>query len=283
MTGRLRLGKRVLLVVEDDPDTSGLISMYFAGYDYDVATTARGDEAVGLARQRLPDVVLLDIGLPGMDGYAVCQELRASPRTSYIPVIFLSEKNTLNDRVTGLEAGAQDYVTKPFDLEELRLRVQNLIARTLRDNLVDPLTRLPTGVWLDEQVQRARVQAGWHIVECGIDSFQPFVDQNGFVAGDEVIKFTGRLLRDVVDQYGTADDIVGHPAHGTFLILTRGADPATLAAHVQAQFNEDVLAHYPFSDREQGFMLLRSASGERVPVPLMSMAVRQLPGREAQE
>jgi PleD family two-component response regulator len=257
--------------------------MYFSGYDYDVAAAARGDEALALARQRLPDVVLLDIGLPDMDGYAVCQELRASPRTGYIPVIFLSEKNTLGDRVAGLGAGAQDYVTKPFDLEELRLRVQNLIARTLRDNLVDPLTRLPTGLWLDEHVQRARAQPGWHILEGRIDSFQPFVDQNGFVAGDEVIKFTGRLLREVVDQYGTADDIVGHPAHGTFLVLTRSADPATLVLQMQTRFKEDVLAHYPFSDREQGFMLLRGASGRMVPAPLMSMAVRQLPGREVQE
>lgn len=273
MTGRLRRGKRVLLVVEDDPDTSSLLGMYFSGYDYDVATAARGEEGVVEARRRLPDVILLDIGLPDIDGYAVCSQLRASPRTSHIPVVFLSEKASVSDRVTGLGAGAQDYVTKPFDLEELRLRVQNLISRSLRDNLVDPRSKLPTSSWLDEQLRRGRDRPGWHVLECRIEAFQPFVDQNGFVAGDDVLKFTGQLLREVVDQLGTADDFIGHPAHNTFVILTGAADTTALAEQLRARFNEDVQAHYSFLDREQGYLLLRAAGGETVQAPLMTMNV----------
>ena len=277
MMGRPRPGKRVLLVIEDDPDTSSLLSMYFAGYDFEVTTAARGDEGVAAARRKLPDTILLDIGLPDMDGFAVCRELRASPRTSHIPVVFLSEKASVADRVAGLGAGAQDYITKPFDLVELRLRVQNLIARSLRDNLVDPRSKLPTSAWLDEQLRRGRDRPGWHVLECRIESFQPFVDQNGFMAGDDVLKFTGQLLREVVDQFGTAEDFLGHPAHSTFVILSGAADAAALAQQLRARFNDKVPAHYSFMDREQGYLLLRGAGGEMVQAPLMTMQITVSP------
>jgi CheY-like chemotaxis protein len=273
VTGRLRQGKRVLLVIEDDPDTSSLLSMYFSGHNYDVTVAGRGEDGVAAARRKLPDVVLLDIGLPDINGFEVCNRLRASPRTSHIPVVFLSEKASVSDRVAGLGAGAQDYITKPFDLEELRLRVQNLIARSLRDNLVDPRSKLPTSAWLDEQMRVGGKRPGWHVLECRLEAFQPFVDQNGFMAGDEVLTFIGQLLRDEVDQFGTAEDFIGHPAHSTFVILTGAADAGALAQHLQARFNEDILAHYSFMDREQGYLQLRGASGELAQAPLMTMNV----------
>jgi DNA-binding response OmpR family regulator len=273
MTGRLRQGKRILLVVEDDPDTSNLLAMFFSGHDYEVEVAARGEDAVTVARRRLPDVVLLDIGLPDVDGYTVCQELRASPRTSHIPIVILSEKTSLSDRVTGLGAGAQDYVTKPFDLEELRLRVQNLVARSLRENLVDPRTNLPTGPWIADQLERMRERPGWHVLECRLEAYEPFLDQNGFVAGDDVLKFTARILREATDKLGTAEDFIGHPSTDKFLILTGTADPAALAAHLRSRFNTEVVAHYSFMDREQGYILARGRDGQMVPVPFMTLEV----------
>ena len=273
MTGRLREGQRLLLVIEDDPDTASMLSMYFTSQDYKLLVAGRGEDGIAAARQQLPDLIVLDIILPDIDGYAVCERLRASPRTSHIPIIFLSEKSSLSERVAGLGAGAQDYVTKPFDLEELRLRIKNLIARAQHDNLVDPRTNLPTGPWLEEQLQRARARPGWHVLEANIEGFRPFVDQYGFVAGDEVLSFTGRLLTDTADQLGTPEDIVGQPAQTSFLILTGAADPALLGSKLQNRFQTEVPAHYSFMDREQGFMLLRSASGEMEPAPLMTLHV----------
>ena len=274
MTGRLRQGKRVLLVVEDDPDTTSLLGMYFSGHDFEVLSTTRGADAIAAARKRLPDIVLLDIGLPDMSGYEVCAALRNSPRTSHIPIIVLSEKVSLQDRVAGLEAGAQDYVTKPFDLEELRLRAQNLVARSQRENLVDPRTNLPTGPWITEQVERAKERPGWHVLECRIDSYLPFLDQNGFMAGDDVLKFTAHLLREVADELGTPEDFLAHPSDAAFLILTGAADPHALAERVRTRFDDDVLAYYGFVDREQGYMAVQNhKTGQLAPVALMSMQV----------
>jgi DNA-binding response OmpR family regulator len=275
LSHRLRQGKRALLVIEDDPDTSAMLGMYFAGHNYQVDVAARGDQGLTAARRLLPDLVLLDINLPDLDGYTICRGLRESPRTSHIPIIFLTEKASLSERVQGLGAGAQDYVTKPFDLEELRLRVQNLIARSARENVLDPRSNLPTGSWVDDQLRRARERAGWHILECRLDSFQPFVDQNGFVAGDEVLQFAGQLLRETIKAMGTPEDFVGHPAHDTFLVITGAADTGPLAAHLQHRFNDEVKSHYSFMDREQGYVLMRGRDGQMVQTPLMTLTVSE--------
>lgn len=275
LTHRLRTGKRALLVVEDDPDTSAMLYVYFSGHNFEVDVAGRGEEGLAAARRLLPDLVLLDINLPDLDGYTICQRLRESPRTSHIPVIFLSEKGTLSERVQGLGAGAQDYMTKPFDLEELRLRVQNIIARSVRENVRDPRSLLPTGTWVDDQVRRARERGGWRLLECRLDSFQAFVDLNGFVAGDEVLQFAGQVLREEVKALGTPEDFIGHPAHDTFLVITAGADVPALVARLQARFNEQVLSHYSFMDREQGYVLMRDPSGQMVQTPLMTLKVTE--------
>ena len=129
-----------ILVVEDDPDIVRLLEIYFNSQGYDVKAAARGGEALAQCRQELPDLIVLDIMLPDMDGYAVCRELRTATRTSHIPIIFLTQRDERGDRIAGLELGADDYITKPFDLEELRLRVQNSIRSHQRTNLTDPRT-----------------------------------------------------------------------------------------------------------------------------------------------
>jgi len=272
-TGALRM--RNLLVVEDDPDTSHLLQTYFSGHGYEVAIAERGSVALENARKQPPDLVLLDIILPEaeLDGLAVCKVLRTSARTAHIPIIFLTEKATANDRLAGLSAGAQDYITKPFDLEELRLRVKNAIARAERDNLLDPRTGLPTSNILDDQIKRVAGKEGWSKIECRIDSFRPFVDLNGFAAGDDVLKFSAHLLRDLVNQAGAPDDFIGHPANDAFIILTLAPEAKALGAQIAARFNAEVKAHYSFTDREQGYVLIRDADGKQIQAPLMTLKV----------
>lgn len=260
-----------ILVVEDDPDTANLLKLYFSGHGYGVDIAERGLEALDMARQHVPDLVLLDIMLPELDGYAICQALRNSPRTAYVPVIFLSEKTSPSDKRAGLGVGAQDYVTKPFDLEELRLRIQNLIARHERENMLDPRSGLPTGRIVDEQLRLISGKVNWHVIECRIEAFRPFLDLNGFAAGDDVLKFTAALIREAVSQHGSPEDFVGHPANDTFLILSRDPDPTALAHELSRHFNADVLTHYSFVDREQGYITIRDNSDQWVQAPLMTL------------
>lgn len=266
--------KRRLLIVEDDADTNNLLRMYFLEAGYDVTVEVRGPEALATARQMMPDLILLDINLPEMNGLEVCAALRNAPRTAHVPIIFISERSSQGDRIAGLSAGAVDYVSKPFDLEELRLRAQAAINRAERDNLLDPRSGLPTGRLVDEQIQRVKQLPGWSVLECRIESFRPFIDLNGFAAGDDVLKFAAQLLMDVVAAQGTPDDIVGHPANDTFIVLTQAANVNALAQTLQTRFDEDVKAHYSFMDVEQGYILIRDSRGEMAQAPLMTMSVK---------
>ena len=154
------MSKSRLLIVEDDIDIANMLEIYFGGLHYEVDIAGRGSEALEKTRQRLPHLIVLDIMLPDIDGYEVCRSLRTHTRTSHIPVIFLTQKDERSDKLQGLELGADDYITKPFDIEELRLRVYNAIARSERESLTDPHTNLPSGQLIEEKLRQIIRQDG---------------------------------------------------------------------------------------------------------------------------
>jgi two-component system phosphate regulon response regulator PhoB len=119
-----------VLVVDDETDILELVAFNLERQQYKVLTAGDGISAVKLAREKIPDLIVLDVMLPGLDGFGVYRELRADPRTSGIPVLMLTAKGEINDRIAGLELGADDYVTKPFSPRELLLRVKALLKRT---------------------------------------------------------------------------------------------------------------------------------------------------------
>ena len=121
-----------ILVVEDDPDISELIAHYLTRAGHQVERLAHGGEAPRRVRETSPELVVLDIMLPGLDGMMVCQALRSDPATASIPIIMLTARGEESDRVAGLELGADDYVTKPFSPKELVARVGALLRRTSR-------------------------------------------------------------------------------------------------------------------------------------------------------
>src|SRR5690606_22098851 len=144
------MSKGRILVVEDDFDISNMLRIYFSGQGYDVQVAPRGSDALTMTRRQLPNLIVLDIMLPDMNGYDVCRELRQTTRTSHIPIIFLTQKDERSDKIAGLELGADDYITKPFDIEELKLRVQNAIAAADRTRLINDKSGLPTGRLIEE-------------------------------------------------------------------------------------------------------------------------------------
>src|SRR5690606_25347615 len=189
---------------------SNMLRIYFTGHGYQVDVAVRGGEALEICRKQLPDLIVLDIMLPDMDGYAVCEHLRTTTRTSHIPIIFLTQKDERSDKIAGLELGADDYITKPFDIEELKLRIQSAIRAHQRLNMTDPRTGLPSGRLIEEQLRSLMRQDNWAFILAGIDHLDLFTDVYGFVAGDEVLRFTALLINEVVDDLGTDDDFVGH-------------------------------------------------------------------------
>jgi PleD family two-component response regulator len=268
------MSKGRILVVEDDFDISNMLRIYFTGQQYDVQIAPRGNDALMMTRKQLPNLIILDIMLPDMNGYDVCRELRTTTRTSHIPVIFLTQKDERSDKIAGLELGADDYITKPFDIEELKLRVQNAINAAGRIAQIDSRSNLPTGRLIEDHLrQLMHGEKRWTYVDVKISNFDPFIEVYGFVAGDDVIRFTALLMGEVVDEVGTPDDYLGHPGRDNFVIITHAADPNKLKQRLMERFDEEVKQHYSFIDRERGYIQVPDgADGERQ-VPLMSLSI----------
>lgn len=259
-----------ILVVEDDFDIANMLRIYFTGQGYNVEVAPRGSDALTLCRRQLPDLIVLDIMLPDMDGYAVCRELRTTTRTKHIPIIFLTQKDERSDRIAGLELGADDYITKPFDIEELKLRVRQAITTYKRTNMTDPITGLPRGKLIEEELlQLMRTGEDWTLVLVGIDHMRPFVDTYGFVAGDEVRRFTAMLVNRVIDDKGTMNDFVGNASDDSFVIITLTKDVHALIETLRQRFKEEIRTHYNFMDAEQGGVRLSDGTL----APLMSLSV----------
>lgn len=258
-----------ILIVEDDFDISNMLRIFFSGQGYDVEVAARGNDALEMCRAQLPDLVVLDIMLPDMDGYAVCKEMRTTTRTSHIPIIFLTQKDERSDRIAGLELGADDYITKPFDIEELKLRVRTAIRAHQRFNMTDPRTGLPSSRLIEDQLRDLMRVEGWSLLLIGIDNFTTFNEAYGFVAGNEVMRFSALLLNNIIDEFGTLDDFAGHASDDTFILITMSKDVSTLAESLRTRFNEEVQSHYNFMDREQGGVSLSDGSI----APLMSLSI----------
>ena len=215
------MSKPRILVVEDDFDISNMLRIYFQSQGYEVAVASRGGDALEMCRQQLPNIVVLDIMLPDIDGYEVCRQLRSNLRTSHIPIIFLTQKDERSDKIQGLELGADDYITKPFDVEELRLRVKNAIARATYESLTNPTTGLPSARLIEDQLRRLLRRDNWGIIYIGIDRLEPFKENYGFVAADEVLRYTAMILGETADSIGTPEDFIGHIGGGDFLVITR--------------------------------------------------------------
>jgi len=139
--------KATLLLVDDNPDNLRLLSRMLERKDYSTEQASSGREALSMARSMLPDLILLDITMPGMDGYEVCQRLKANPKTKEIPVIFISALNEVMDKVRAFGAGGVDYITKPFQFAEVLARIENhLKLQKLQQQLAEKNDRLEAEV-----------------------------------------------------------------------------------------------------------------------------------------
>jgi DNA-binding response OmpR family regulator len=274
------MGKARLLVVEDDADIANMLKIYFGSMDYEVDIAPRGGLALEKTRTVLPHLIVLDIMLPDINGYEVCRQLRTNTRTSHIPVIFLTQKDERSDKLQGLELGADDYITKPFDIEELKLRVQGAIRRSERESLTDPRSGLPAGRLIEEQLRRIIRQEDWALLDLRVNHFDAFRDVYGFVAGDDVIRFAAMLLSEVVNELGSSSDFIGHAGSDNFIIITKYESVDAMRERIKTRFAKEVQTHYNFMDRIQGFIQIPGSDGGMTRVPFMTFAVGTVSPRE---
>jgi DNA-binding response OmpR family regulator len=267
------MGKSRILVVEDDPDIGTMLRTYFESQGFDISVATHGQEALTLTRHSLPQLIVLDIMLPDMNGYEVCRQLRSSSRTGHIPILFLTQRDERRDRIAGLELGADDYITKPFDIEELRLRVQNAIARAERENLTDPRTGLPASRQIEMRLQENLPRKGWSMLNCRMMEFDAYRTVYGDSAADDFLRFAADLILEVVDEFGAPDDFIGYAGGDSFVVLTEETRAAGLEGQLKNRFTRTVPNKYSYVDQQRGYLLVPVAGGAEKRVPLIRLAV----------
>jgi DNA-binding response OmpR family regulator len=194
---------------------------------------------------------VLDIRLPDIDGYEVARRLRTDRRTQDVPIIFLTEKRDRADRLHGLELGADDYITKPFDVQELRLRVRNALRRASQGSLNNPVSGLPDGALVDEKLNEILKKDQLSLVLVSIINLDVFRDAYGFVASDDVLRAISLMIHNAMREVSDADDFVGHLTATDFIMMVSPGNMSTLKERVQKRLEQSLDYFYPIKDREQ--------------------------------
>ncbi|TMK51953.1 MAG: diguanylate cyclase, partial [Actinobacteria bacterium] len=213
---------------------------------------------------------ILDVMMPKLDGYQVCQRLRTDGRTSGVCIIMLTAKSMSADKVLGLTAGADDYISKPFDPMELVARVKTTLRRTREMRSVSPLTGLPGNVQIEAEMQR-RVADGetFAVLWLDLDNFKAFNDRYGFIRGDSAINYLATVLREAT----TDDQFIGHIGGDDFVVLTSADDCETLSQAIVARFDKDVKDLYDPEDATRGTVVVTDRLGRELEYPLLSVSI----------
>ncbi len=213
--------RHTILVVDDVPVNIQLLTTYLTSEGYDIISAKDGVEAIELVQRHFPDLILLDVMMPKMNGFEVCQVIKSDKDTMFIPVIMVTALNELEDKIKGMNAGADDFISKPFNKLELMVRVRSLLRiKLLNDALNEKVQELQkakeelrqlaitdglTGLYnyryfkdhLSQELHRAkRHKLGVSVVMMDIDHFKHYNDTNGHPAGDAVLKQISKLLKD---------------------------------------------------------------------------------------
>jgi PleD family two-component response regulator len=241
--------KPILLIVEDDLDVADMLNAYFIVQGFEVQTANWGEDAVQTCSSHPPDLVILDIRLPDIDGFEVARRLRTNRRTQNIPIIFLTEKRARSDRLLGLELGADDYITKPFDVQELRLRVRNALSRSKLGTVTNPVTNLPEGALLDERLAECVDKDGWSIILVKLFNLEHFRDNYGFVASDDVLKAIGLMIANALRDDGFTEDYLGQLRQSEFVVVTTPERMPVLCDKISSRLEQSVDYFYPLKDR----------------------------------
>jgi PleD family two-component response regulator len=281
--------KPLVLIVEDDPGTVSLLETYFQSQNYRTESVRHGEEAEPLALGTHPDLVLLDIRLPGIDGFEVARRMRANRRTASVPILMLTDLQDRNDRLKGLEAGVDDYIAKPFDLQEIGLRVRNAIERARRKRMSNPVTDLPEGKPVEDALQRVLLQPEWSIITIQILGVDAFRASRGFPVADDMLRAIGQALQNEVAAQLKVGAIVGHLAFDEFIILSDMPLLLEFAKPIAAKLRETARTFYPvMASRDPGqiplevvfhFRLLSSTDGTFPSLDALQNALDQTPSR----
>lgn len=214
-----------------------MVREILASAGHEVHLAPDGLSALAAIQSREPELLVLDLVMPGMSGIEVCRAVKLNPFTARIPVLMLTARGDVEHKVEAFEAGADDYLAKPFDPRELRARIVALLRLVRREGDRNPTSGLPGGKAIEDEIaRRAGLRERFAICYIDLDNFKPFADTFGFTIADMVIRDMGHAIRDAVDRVGAREDFVGHIGGDDFIVVTTERDAEMIARECATQF-----------------------------------------------
>ncbi|MFA5345785.1 MAG: response regulator [Candidatus Omnitrophota bacterium] len=263
-----------ILIVDDDPDIRDVLKLTLSEENYEILEAGDGEEALKVIHDNQPDLILLDYKIPKIDGREVCRRIKSDLLLRHLPIIMVTGKSDISDKVDGIDAGADDYVVKPFEPKELLARIRMILRHTERDLEANPLTRLPGNVSiLKELSKRIENKSLFAVCYIDLDKFKSYNDKYGFEHGDEVIRETARLLIRATREHGNHDDFVGHIGGDDFVIVTTPDKTDSLCQKVILDFENLVPSFYNEKDAKNGYITGKDRQGQEQKIPLLSVSI----------
>ncbi len=263
-----------ILVADDDPDLRDILRSILEPSGFSVLEAGDGAQALETVRHHHPDLVILDYMMPQMTGPEFCDQLKQDMLLRYIPVIMLTGKSEIQDKVHGINAGADDYLVKPFEPQELLARVHMVLRRTTLDLDANPLTKLPGNISIQKEIER-RITSRQPFAVCYVDlnRFKAFNDHYGFRRGDDVLQQTASVLLGALRDNGTPKDFLGHIGGDDFILITTTDCAEPICQRIINAFDAMTPQLYDAQDRERGYLLHTDRRGQEVRIPFLSISI----------
>ncbi|MCU0666763.1 MAG: response regulator [Candidatus Omnitrophica bacterium] len=263
-----------ILIVDDDPDIRDILKITLSEENYQVIEACDGEEALKIIQTKPLDLVLLDYKIPKIDGREVCRRIKTDILLNHTPIIMVTGKGDISDKINGIDAGADDYIVKPFEPKELLARIRMIIRRTARDLEANPLTRLPGNVSiLNELSRRMESHAIFAVCYIDLDKFKAYNDKYGFEHGDDVIRETARIIVNTRQVLGNTDDFIGHIGGDDFVFVTTADKIDTVCNKIIQDFDKKVPLFYNETDRRHGYIISKDRHGVEQKFSLLSISI----------
>lgn len=266
--------KTRILIVDDEPDILKILGNRLEHAGYDVAKASDGREALEKIEGVNPDLIILDVMMPHLDGFGVCRKLRENAATCLIPVIFLTAKGQTVDKIAGIKSGADEYVTKPFDFDELEARIEELLRRKQQILSANPLTGLPGNISIAEEIHK-RIKSNEKFAVCYLDinNFKSYNDRYGYLKGDSVLFQTSRLIMDAVRDSGVRNAFIGHIGGDDFILIVPSGYEDSVCYGIIKSFDAFSPLQYDEAERNCGYIRGQDRQGRELCFPLMSISI----------
>lgn len=268
--------QKKIVVAEDDDAVAHLVGAALGDAGFLCLRARDGEEALRLARREAPDLLILDVMMPRVDGFEVAKKLKADVLASQIPILMLTALGGVADRVKGLDAGADDYLAKPFDLRELNARARALIRTSRRERDRNPTTHLPGSAAVEDHVDALlKKKAPCTVLHCDVNHFEAYADQFGLHRAEDVIADLGKLILERARASLDGAVFVGHVGGDDFVVVAETQAAESLAHALVAAFDERVGAWYA--------AVAEAPQGQRVTLSIAVVDAQKTGAKNAEE